>query len=279
MRKLIAILILLTLTGAPATPWTLASCGADNETSWQAFEKAVREAKPGSPIYVPKPFPRDEAEIVEDFVYQLTSILPSSAHDSTTSDEDQVLDSIRSGEARFEILKVTNWTPLRCAEKRKREYYYLLRIYDPETKVEIARAAMNYDGLFEKMQFSNTRTESLPLRPMAELQAAARDVSTLHAVTLGDAQYITTWGTLRCDLLDPCVSFRRQNEVYIFKDLRLYRAHVGGARYSLSRDLKVSADPVQIQERARILAGMSQRGELLISLGDDTMLAVTAIEP
>lgn len=47
-----------------AARWNLAECGAEFANEWQAYETAVRKAAPGSPLYLPKPFPKKDSEII-----------------------------------------------------------------------------------------------------------------------------------------------------------------------------------------------------------------------
>src|SRR5580693_294149 len=57
-----------------AEPWSLVGCPPQGEARWRAFEHAVRTAKPGSTVYVPKPYPATPRQVIADYLYQYKSL-------------------------------------------------------------------------------------------------------------------------------------------------------------------------------------------------------------
>jgi hypothetical protein len=57
-----------------AAPWSLVSCDPSGEAQWRAFEREVRAAKPGSTLYVPKPYPTSDQDVVADFLATYRSL-------------------------------------------------------------------------------------------------------------------------------------------------------------------------------------------------------------
>jgi hypothetical protein len=57
-----------------AATWSLASCDPSGEPRWHAFELEMRRAKPGSTLYVPRPYPTSDQAVIDDYLYQFRNL-------------------------------------------------------------------------------------------------------------------------------------------------------------------------------------------------------------
>lgn len=267
--SLLALLLASALPARAAAPWNVAPCTTEHAQAWRQFSQQVRSARPGSPVYVPKPFPVNDQQVIEDFLHQHRDIWSDTPADQLRPEEKRFFAAIDSGRARFEVVRVVNWTPLRCGPKQQRPLYFVVRVFEPGTGTEVTRAALNDTGLLSRVRH---RSVDHDFPPLADLQAATTKAQTQVRPTADSAQYVTTWGSLECDLLDPCVALRDGSDVLLKHKAGLYRISSQSPRLSFQRD-------VTAQRRPEIVKKLDQSGKKLVSLGQDVFTTATRIAP
>jgi hypothetical protein len=215
-----------------AAPWVLADCGAEGQTAWQVFEQSVRTAKPGSHLYVPKAYPQTDPAAIMDFLYQYRSLHRDQLETAHLPVNESLLaQGIANSTVTYQVLRVENWSPLRCGREQRRNYFILIRVFDVASGAEIARAALAPSGLYASyVTFRDAE--------MAEPAAAQRDriMDPAQAMQVADAQfnvkgqspeYVATWGTIYCPMTSPCLAFKQANDAYIVYKSALYKVNSG----------------------------------------------------
>lgn len=280
MRKHLWITLLLLVSAASlqAQGWSLGNCDPGRAATWANFAAELRAAKPGSPIYVPHPFPEGEAQVVENFLYQQREVWGDLREDKLPSEELRFAQLTRSGQARYEMLQVANWTPLACGPKRKREAYFLLRVFDRRTGIEVSRAAINDDGLLSSlMHLPVGEVAATNPRRFSSLAEARGQAASVHGLKAEQAQYVTSFGTLKCPVLAPCVAFRSGPDAYVLETrasaFGLYRLELDKPRFSFKSDLS------RPERQAQVVQQLAGSGRELISLGGDQLASVAAVLP
>ena len=268
-RYLIVLGFLLHPLAAAAEGWGLADCAPDRAEVWQRSREEMAEAKPGSPIYVPKPFPRSDAEVIEDYLYQYSDIWADTKPAELAPVERRVFEGIEAGALRFEVARVENWTPLRCNTERERKVSYLVRIFDA-SGAEIARTALEQSGLFVATATAPETEEALA--PLHGLDQAPELVSSRFNVTGAVPQYVETFGTLRCPVLAPCVALRAGDDVLILRGEELFEIRAAAEFLSLSRELATQ------EAKEAHLRTLDEARERLVSLGGDAFAVAQKLE-
>jgi hypothetical protein len=107
----------------------------------------MRKARPESQIYAPKPFPRTDAEVIEDFKYAYGKMMKGMRPDEIEREEWPLYSALERNSLSFRIIRVENWAPDRCRPDRQRDFLYVLYISDAPGGDEVARAFLNQNGL------------------------------------------------------------------------------------------------------------------------------------
>ena len=94
-------------TEAWPAQWFLESCPAAFDIEAAKFAQAVRRARPGSPVYVPHPYPKTEHAVFANFVEQFREM---SFDDEPERDLRALLDQQL---IRYEVVEVAEWQ-MRC---------------------------------------------------------------------------------------------------------------------------------------------------------------------
>jgi hypothetical protein len=251
-----------------AAPWTVLPCGTAHAKEWQVSAERMRAAKPGSPIYVPRPYPATDAQVIEDFLYQHRDVWSDTPAEKLGAPERRFFSAVDSGDTRFEVFRVTNWTPLLCGPQRQRPFYFVIRVIEASTGIEISRAALDDDGRLARVRH---RPANRDLEPMPS-QDTARGALARIGVPAQDLQYVTAWGTLDCDLMTPCVASRHGGGAHVVKHGKVYRLQAKGERLSLKRHL----GPAQRDEVSR---RYETAGSKLVSVGADVFTVALPVEP
>ena len=277
MKKLMTVIATAFLGAAQAGAWPIAECGSEQATAWAAYESSVRAAKPGSPLYLPKPFPKTRAEILKDYLYQYHSIWSDTPSDQLPPDELPVFQSIQQNSVRFEIVPVENWTTMRCNRQQKDASYNLIRIFDSESGAELARTALSASGFILVTVNATEEQRSEPLAKqqgrLMKLDAALAKAKGEFKVTGTGAQYVSTFGTLRCRPFAPCIAFRNGADSYIFSsEGELFRLGANGRRLALGKDMKSP-------EAATAVLQSLGATERLMSLGGQALGVVQRVAP
>jgi hypothetical protein len=215
-----SLLIMLASTGS-AAGWVPEECPGGPPKAWAAFEKEVRTAIPSSTIYVPKPFPMTEAEILADLKHQYLRIWKTTKRADIPQEELPLLSGLESGSLRFRIEKVVIWTPLRCQSKGPKQFYYLVRIHQ-ERGEEIARFLLNSSGLWAEYEHvpQDATLKALWKEALPTLPTTLAEIKSRYGIEGVAAQYVTTVaGTVRCGSSQPCVAFKARGKMYLFNKM------------------------------------------------------------
>jgi hypothetical protein len=262
---------LSTTAVAVAEPWSLGTCNPAGQANWNAFEQTVRKAKPGSVYYVPKPFPTTDNDVIADYLSQYKSLhreaLPTSA---LPANEKTVLDGILGSTVSFAVKRVENWTPMRCALDKKRDFYYLVQVFDAASGQELTRVVLDNSGLFFLISNNNTndraaqRDTNLHKRaPLPEVQQAMAEANAQFGIVGQSPELVTTFGTIDCYFAEPCLAFRLGLEAYVLFKGDLYAVPASGKRLVQGKD-------VGLPRQNELLQSSLQPTERYLSLGGPT---------
>lgn len=282
MRKATLGAILAVVALAPISAgrsWTLIECGPENAVSWSEFRKKMQEASPGSPIYVPHPFPNTREKVIENFLNQYHEIWPRSS--DLFEEEKPLAAAIAKGDVRFDILRVENWTGNRCGDEQERKFYYLLRIFN-SAGTELARAALAESGLWATNAYATAAERAEPpARQARRLPApaeAAKDLRARFGVSGSSPQYVASGGHVRCDLTAPCLAVRAGGSVYILspKMNELFEIPAKARRARFDRRL---LGPAQVTRGLRQMADSLGPEERMFDLGGMTFTVARRVQP
>lgn len=202
---------------AAAQPWTPSPCGREFEKSWAAYERALREAKPGSPLYVPNPFPMTKEEVIENFEHRFTYTWEDEPLEKIPEWERPLIAGLRQGTLTYEMDRVEHWTPSRCQSKRQAEFYFLLRIRDRPGGPIIARASIGQNGHWSEatMRPIEERLRAFWDPAVPTLGEALTKVREDYGIEGKRVQYVSTWGKPRCASVVPCVAMQANGRSYL----------------------------------------------------------------
>lgn len=270
MTKTAALALCILLGSLRAYGWALVECGPEENKRWGELKKKMLAARPGSPLYVPHPFPRSDQQVVQNFLYQFHEIWPPAAE--LLKAEQPLALAIRKGDIRFEVLRVDNWSLTRCSPDEEKTFYFLLRIFDP-SGIELARAAVSESGLWARSAYATAAEQTQPIsQQLARLpspEAAARGLRERFRIDgLSSPQYVTTTGgNLHCPATAPCLAVRSGESVYILRDQELFEIPGKGRR-------------ARFDTRAGALAEVSSRKlhEMADSLGPEERVVALGAE-
>jgi len=315
MRRVVVGLFLGLLAGgtASADGWRLVECKNPTTAEWEAFEKSVRTAKPGTDLYAPYPYPKTDAEIFEDFAYgyrrfyspwnaggdqgivqaawgslvascrtlirELDELfqppLVRQAAGSQRAAVRRLRETLGAGDAAHQVIRVVEWSPLYCMPERRLATSFLVRLFDRVDGAEIARGVVGEEGLLRQGSIARpdlgAAFDEPPsghrLIPLDSAMASAEHVLGARPTRL---QYVSTWGTLECSPIIPCVALKASGSSYLLKGGVLYRLDFPAQTFSF-RDF---ANPFS---REAWRARLDKLGEMVVSLGDDVMTAAVPV--
>ncbi len=207
-------------------------CPPEVVKTWEAPEQSFRAAKPGTPLYLPRPFPKTREEILEDYLYDFQRLVKDTPPAALPKEAAVVQQGIPKGTLRYEVLRIVNWSPTRCLRKRRLDAYHLVRVLDGRG-VEITRSVLDESGRLTVI--SSTLESGRNLRSPEE---ALRSVASRFKIQGQDPQYVTTFGTLRCGNTTPCLAFRGGGRVYLVsKDGDLLEVDLKSRRLELGKEI------------------------------------------
>jgi hypothetical protein len=222
-----------------AQPWIPVECKARNEGLRSEFARKVREAKRESHLYVPKPFPRSDADVIEDFKYGYGQMFKGMELSQIPQEDWPLYAAIQKGSLSIRVVRVENWAPDRCSPDQQRDFFYLLHISDSASGQEIARAIVNQSGFLGGWGAppDPAALEGAPFRALAAppLEEALAQVRARFGLKGAQAQYVTTWGTPQCALPVPCVAFQAGGKNYLYLDDKLVEFTLQSRGYSRSQ--------------------------------------------
>jgi hypothetical protein len=235
MRVLLLAMALNVVTTLPAAAsWHLVSCGADRVDEWARHRRVLLEATVESPHYLPKPFPRNSAEVIEDYRYELRRLWPTRA--DVPENMRSIYDGVQSNALRFDVVQVENWMPERCGRQSERSRDYLIRLTRMADGVELGRTTLGDDGFWMVQVPAGKREPSESIDEnragFMELAEALERVHADFGVEGREPQYVSVAGApLRCESFAPCVAFRVGDDVYLVSPkLELVRLPAGARR-------------------------------------------------
>ncbi len=264
------VLLFCTAATAQSKPWSLEPCATTGPaaSARAKYAAAVRAAAPDTPLYTPHPFPTTPQEVFEDFVVYHMNAFRDTPNTEIPPEQLRLLTALETNQVRYEVVKVEDWTPLRCGSRKARETWSVLRIFDTSTGDELVRATVDNVGHVGKLRL---RPVDGSLAPMMDLSTATASV---RAVAPGarDAEYVTTWGLPGCDEVTPCVAMRNGPRVYLVdgRTGALFLLTSPSKRLSFRNDLSRA-------RRADTLRGVAQAGARLMSLGQDAFAQFEAV--
>jgi len=185
---------------------------ANVEAKWQAYLEAVREARPGSPVYAPHPFPKKADEIIADFRHAyFDRLFEGTPFEKLPPREQFVYKALKENRLRIEIVRVENWTPSRCG-RTPVPYIHLLRLFDPATGKEVARSTQEFTGIMGVYHNLSGPASDLPALDEIETVVRKRFGRTLSPQ---EVQYVSVGGLPYCSDHKPCVAFKAAGKLYL----------------------------------------------------------------
>ena len=263
-------------SAAYSQPWVPSDCGHRFDASWRAFAQAMQEAKPGSPIYAPKPFPKTVAEVIENFKYGYAQMWKRTRWVDLPEDERPFFRAVQNETLALRIERVENWTPTRCLAEHQKDFFYLLYVTDTASGQEVARFTLNQNGLVSGWAVSPSAKDAIaaPYRAAVapKLTAAVASVRSRFGVKADRAQYVTTYGTpMECPVVAPCIALQAGSKSYLLKGMDLFVLGPPSREHSLSE----MNDRIRRQKIAASLADH----ESLVSIGAERWTVVRPVSP
>lgn len=238
--------LLFSLAAASASAWVPAECPGKPPKEWAVFEAQVRKAIPSSTIYVPRPFPLKEADIIEDLKQQYFRVWKDTKRADIPKEELPLLDGLEKGTLRYHVEKVINWTPTRCLPDRPMQFYYLIRIYREDGE-EITRYVLHKSGLWSAIQHAPEEADLKEKwkQALPTLPATLAEVKARYGIQGAAAQYVSTVaGTVRCATVQPCIAFQAGDKMYL-----LDKAPWGGLYEFTSSSPGLSTEEIKVRAR------------------------------
>lgn len=248
--------------------WSLATCDSPEVKLGRVTGEAlIRGAARGTKLWVPHPFSTLGAEIVENVLARHREAF-SDLRESELSREDARLFQLsRQGQLRTELVRVADWTPLRCVSSERRDAYWLIRFFDSGADKEITRVLARDSGLISRVRHA-TLDYSFP--PLPALQMPKEFAAELSEARSSSFQYVSTWGPDPCDAITPCVAWKLATGIALVKGKRLFVVAEHSERLSHRVDLS--------NLRMREVAGrIRDQGKELVSLGGDLFAAADIV--
>lgn len=280
--KITWLFVALLMAAGPvaAQPWIPVDCKVRHEAKWNAFAQLMRQAKPGSQIYAPKPFPKNDTEVIEDFKYGYRQMMTGMKAGEIPQEEWPLYSALEKNSLAFRIIRVENWAPDRCRPDRQRDFYYVLYITDNISGEEVGRAFLNQNGLLSGWALAPTGAEAAePQAALFRASAAPRLEEVLSqararfGITGARAQFVTTWGAPQCSLPSPCVAFRANGNSYLYRMGDLVELTSGSRAYT-GADMEATRT-----RRFEISSSIDPDKEWLVSIADDRWVVAPRIKP
>ena len=236
MKRTLLTLSVLLCTGSALAAWHVVPCDAHTLAQRAKFAAAVHKARPGGPLYAPKPFPATDAQVVEDLVQQITDIY---GRPQSTGVFQAVAQGMRDGIYRYDVVRVADWTPGRCASAGNGgDSYFLILIVDRVSGFEVARATILETGLFGDIA---VRSPSIAVEPIEPPEAAVTKLAG-HGIQARDPQFVATTGSLQCDMLRPCAAARNASGIFIASGADAFLLPLGGRLFTMKNELRTIDD-------------------------------------
>jgi hypothetical protein len=262
-----SILAGLTAVAAGASPWTLGDCRPADQAKYDRFVATVKAAPPGSPIYIPKPYPASDAQVIGNFLYQYKSLHRERADPAKLPrGESALIAGITASTVTYTVQRVENWGADRCGREEKREFFHLVTIHDAASGAEIARVTVSPSGLWAAKTIS-VGAQIAPL-PLTAPRDALRKVGEAYGLRGEEPQYVVTIGSIYCGFTTPCLAFRQGNDAYLY----VHERPEGSLFKIAATEPRIALNPGDVQAaRPGTLPALRTDGsERLILLGGST---------
>jgi hypothetical protein len=252
------------LTALPAAAWHLVPCDATGLARRAAYSAQLRGARPGSPVYAPIPFPKSNADVVTDATEQLVEIYDRPEIKGTTYFR-PLAQAVRRGDYKYEVIRVTNWTPGRCAQTGSGSDTYFIVVIRSQSGIEVARVSVGEQGLFREVALVSPSLHVTALTPPNSALATLA----AKGIAARDAQYVATTGSLQCDTLRPCVASRNSSGSYIVR---------GTETYLLSNGGRIFNNELHTPEKQRQFAAGLSADQYWVSIGGDAFVVAKKLQ-
>lgn len=274
IQTLLTVMLAALALPVAADNWHLAPpCPADNQARHAEFERQVRAAEPDSPMYIPHPFPKNDAQVFEDLIYGLRRGVGS----PVPKPDQPFFNAVDHDRATYRVRRVATWTPLYCGRREKREFVYVVQVFEDDR--EISRGTVAPSGHFGMLMHwaSSLFPENpppIPADPAALVRSRVEDLPR----NAHQFQYVTVWGSIRCDELIPCVAFRAGAEVYLWwrepaTDREgLFRIAEDKGRQSMEQRMG------DARSRDQFLRSFQGTPDEIVTLGADDLAIVVPVE-
>ena len=277
MNVIIITLSLLLAASSVTTlaAWDVEPCGPEHRDAWAKSEERLESVTDRhAPDYVPHPYPNTPDQAWEDFLFYHRRAFEATPFSELRPTEQRFFEVVDNGRAKITGHRVVNWSQSRCGPERERAFYFLLSVVDGATGDEITRVAVGQSGVVHSLIHRPAEEEwrHLP-EPLQDLEQVTAHVAAVTRARPTTAQYVAASGTLRCDVLLPCVALRGEGSVYV--------QHGERGLFRLATDrgpmrLREGQDGPSRRDAARELRA---RGEHLLSLHHGAWIAAVPVDP
>jgi hypothetical protein len=272
-----SLIVLACITPVKTVAWIPEDCPTELSHQWEELEREIRAAAPGSPLFVPIPFPSTVEEAAEDFEALYLRMWIGTDESAIPPEERPLLAALRTGTLEYELIRVENWDPTRCLPHRRKDYYLVLRIL--KNNVEIARASLLQSGHLGAWKVA---PESLApglrkkwRQTLPNLETARKGFMASLEEMPHEFQFVrVAGGPPRCTELEPCVAFRAGDRSYLYRPLdadQLFVFDADSPRHQL-------AEMYQRRELGQPEADYAPQTEALFSIGGSTFVVARRID-
>lgn len=274
-KNLLVVVSLLVLSPiAFGQVWHVEDCPPGHSQERRNFREHLKELRPGDRGFRPNPFPTTTEEVVENFLTFHRRAFSDLAFTNLPAADQRLFTLVDSGHARYTLRRVANWTPTRCRESEREDYYHLVQVIDDRTGVEVTRFAVDEAGAVARVahRYMESGGEN-DLEPIPDLRVAAPEHLPRRITAPPEAaQYVNVWGSVRCDVVFPCVAFKAGGETFLMKDGDVYRIDLGRERMTVAGEMGSAAATKAFFKR------LEDRNEMFVSIGGGKLAYLSRVE-
>jgi hypothetical protein len=277
---LLAAFGLLTSTDLDAAGWVFEECPPEKAAALVSYQQQVREARSGSPLYLPRPYPKTLADLLMDLEYTFREIWRSTPEKQIPVGDQRLLAALASGKVRGVWQGVTDWTFIRCGGPGRlgQGDLFVLLLSDEEGK-PLGRFAFRESGQWAAAQFPQETDPAEPGRP-EDLFGDATDLAgtwrTVLRAAPTQAQWVVTHGTVRCPLVAPCLAFQAAGWSYLVQRGELFRLVTDG---EVLRASEILSSGPRTESANAVLARVEPGKRHLVTVGYDRVVFAERVEP
>ncbi|HEY6321513.1 MAG TPA: hypothetical protein VJA16_08150 [Thermoanaerobaculia bacterium] len=156
---------------------------------------------------------------------------------------------LSSGRVTYQVVRIENWTITRCRKEQKRDFYNLVRVFEPDG-IEVTRAVVNDSGL---MTTWNNMPADVPgpvasqSRALPPATAAMAQLNSEFGLNGVEPEYVATGGTIDCLPTHPCLAFHQAGLSYVAFGDEIFEVSAGGARLTLGKEVGSPAEEATLR--------------------------------